>query len=110
MSVILAALLAISPAQQTAVKSYFDANLLDMPSARWKWPAVSEKKPMIYCGWVNAKNRMGAYTGWQPFYVVFENKKIKQGRLWDNGKNDIMVEAFCGDAGYNYTTPPRDTD
>lgn len=108
MSVILAALLAISPAQQTAIKSYFDAQMLDMPSARWKWPAVSEKKPTIYCGWLNAKNRLGAYTGWQPFFVEFDKSKVKLGRLWEDGAHDIMFEAFCGDAGYDYTSPPVD--
>jgi hypothetical protein len=106
MSAILAALLAISPAQQAAIKSHFDGQMLDMPSARWKWPAISKSRPEIYCGWVNAKNRLGAYTGWQPFFVQFDKGKIKLGRLWENGDRKIIVSAFCESAGYEIATPP----
>ena len=101
-------LLALTAAQQATIKAYFDADLLDGASARWKWPALSKEKPGIYCGWVNAKNRMGAYTGWQPFYVSFDGPKIKSGRLYANGEHGVILEAFCKSGGYDYTTPPRD--
>lgn len=43
--------------------------LLDGESARWRWPKhIAEFG--LYCGFVNAKNRMGAYTGFTPFMVL----------------------------------------
>lgn len=92
---------------QRSIKSHFDAELLDGLSARWKWPA--QRSPTMYCGWVNAKNRMGAYTGWTPFAVLIEKGKVKNGRLI--GEPGVVNEIYaggCTKAGYDINEPPRD--
>lgn len=60
-----------SAALQTAVRRHFEMILLDAPSARWKWLPV-RGDGRIYCGYVNAKNRIGGYTGFQMFMVKRE--------------------------------------
>ncbi len=41
-------------------------NLRDADSARFRWLPFDPSKSH-YCGWVNAKNAFGGYTGFQPF-------------------------------------------
>lgn len=64
--IILAALAAtaVSP-QQRAVIETVKAQLKDPDSAQFK--GVKETSPGYWCGWVNAKNGFGGYTGFQPF-------------------------------------------
>lgn len=92
-------------AEQAEIKRYFDAELLDGPSARWKWPARVSKGS--YCGWVNAKNRMGAYTGWKPFYFIkLDNGKPAGGIA--GSASSVMFEYMCTTQGYDLKSPPRD--
>lgn len=53
---------------ETQVKSLVTANLIDPGSAKFGSinPGSDSKH---YCGTVNAKNRMGGFTGTQPFVV-----------------------------------------
>jgi hypothetical protein len=92
--------------KQAAVKAFFDAQLFDGISARWKWPA-QRGSTAVYCGWVNAKNRMGAYTGWSPFYVLFEGGRVTNGGIVDDGRK-VMLDMFCVKQGYDITTVPVD--
>lgn len=96
------------PALQAKIKRHFDADLLDGPSARWKWPAMRKSAKGLYCGWVNAKNKLGAYTGWKPFYVFEVNGKV-DGEI-DDGQSStaIMLDVLCTQKGYDITEPPRD--
>lgn len=108
MSVILSMLLAISPAQQAAIKNHFYAQLLDGPSTRWKWPANGLSQG-YYCGWLNAKNRFGAYTGWTGFVVLLgERSQVKT--HWVNDVKDAdMYKLFCSNIpGYDYERAPID--
>lgn len=96
-------LVAVTPAEQSAIKAYFDATLLDGPSARWRFPR-RVKSERSYCGFVNAKNRMGAYTGWAPFIVTLERGKVTYGdaERVDGGAVRIMCEVI----GYDGTLAP----
>lgn len=101
-----AAVTTLSPALQRSIRNHFDTVLLDGPSARWKWPAAKNGK--LYCGWVNAKNTMGAYTGWTPFYVIVEGSQVAAGGLIDNQRTVAqLMREKCQESGYDVETPPR---
>jgi hypothetical protein len=55
---------------------------------------------------VNAKNRFGAYSGWKPFYVVFEKSgKIDGAQIVGEGDSRVLLEALCNSWDYNITSP-----
>lgn len=49
---------------RTAVR----AKLNDPDSARFRW--LPRVEGSVYCGFVNAKNRLGGYAGFAPFMVM----------------------------------------
>lgn len=74
------------------VRAAFDRKLFDGTSARYLFePAKSDD---FVCVWVNAKNRMGAFTGWTVYIV----SKSKAGEV-SISDSDVMTELFCGEAG-----------
>ena len=94
----------IPTTKQALIKAHFDNVLLDGLTARWKWQL--QRHPQVYCGWVNGKNRLGAYSGWKPYYVVFgKSGKVEQGEIVGDGDNTIMLDAFCNSWGYNIVSP-----
>ena len=98
------ATLSISLVKQALIKAHFDNALLDGTSARWKWQL--QRHPQVYCGWVNAKNRLGAYSGWKPYYVMFgKTGKVDKGEIVGEGDSTIMLDAFCISWGYNIVSP-----
>ncbi len=80
---------AVTVAEQTAVKKYFDNLLLDGLSARWQFDSSESG---IICGKVNAKNRVGAYTGWTGFYF---NKDSADGSIIREDSSTIFYDAIC---------------
>ncbi len=68
-------------AAEAAVKQYFNHVLIDAESARYNFPLPLAQGALtlsgvrqfgwFICGDVNAKNRMGAYTGYKPFLAYF---------------------------------------
>jgi len=83
----------ITAAEQAAIKAKADLLMFDGPSSRWQWPLKRDAD--VYCGFVNGKNRMGAYVGWTPFY-------ISGGELAIIGEGDrrFGYELQCGMTGY----------
>lgn len=82
--------------------------LVDGESARWRWlqPRRQDSGLMIYCGWVNGKNRLGGYTGFQTFWAV---------GVWADGKFDVALSEFnnaavarqmCEKAGFDMSEMP----
>lgn len=91
--------------------------LLDGESARWRWPKhVAEFG--LYCGFVNAKNRMGAYTGFTPFMVLggvgdgpkaTGQFKVFSATLATDDPSDgdtVVVNKMCADKGYDLSSIP----
>jgi hypothetical protein len=76
--------------EQAKVKAYFDNELFDGPAARWKFETV--KGGSQICGTVNAKNRLGAYTGWHGF--IFDLKD-GAGSIYDEDKHAWLFEVLC---------------
>ena len=70
--------------------TYLGAALIDPISALYEFqppkkgytqpsflfPQISQNFGWFVCGHVNAKNRLGAYVGRVPFYVLFKNGQI----------------------------------
>jgi len=74
---------------QKAIKDYFEISLFDPFSAQYKFETPGEywaKEPpllgsRLYAGYgvpvsVNAKNRYGAYVGYQKYIFIFRDDKI----------------------------------
>lgn len=77
----------ITEDEKAAVRNYFDAILFDGLSARWKY---TRGKGDVICGTVNAKNRMGAYTGWVPYYFSGGT-----GRIANDETSIYFTKLFC---------------
>jgi hypothetical protein len=60
------ALTGASPEPPKAVIEAVKAQLKDPDSAQFK--GIVQSGPSTYCGWVNAKNGFGGYSGFQLFY------------------------------------------
>jgi hypothetical protein len=95
---------------KTTIQAALDRKLLDGASARYAWP--SKRAPGSYCGWVNAKNSYGAYTGWNIFLVVggFNdgpkgNHKFQVVEVLLGG-TDGIAEKMCAQEGYDISNPP----
>lgn len=95
----------VSKARQQAVRTYFGAALVDAPSARWRWPN-QERDRDFYCVWINAKNRMGGYTGWEIHAVQFRDGKpgALTITLENMGNGD---RSKCDELGYDTSGPTR---
>lgn len=53
------------------------SNLVDPNSSIFRNVTYKEKENQQWCGEINAKNKLGGYTGWVPFKVVVgENQKV----------------------------------
>lgn len=77
-----------------------DRRLLDFPSARFR---DVRGNALLICGFVNAKNRMGAYSGWDRFaYVDLGDDPYL---LIDDPDetDDILLDALCGEDGNKLT-------
>ncbi len=59
-----------------------------------------------YCGWVNAKNSYGGYSGFVRFYGLFAGEKPDGSpgffvfTMGGNARDDAVTAKMCADAGY----------
>jgi hypothetical protein len=84
-------------------------------TALWRWP-LHQRKYGLYCGWVNAQNYFGDYTGWKPFVVV--GGVISTGEFTvdvsaivsggPSKKPDYIVANLCPKYGYDLSGPPSE--
>lgn len=72
----------------TTARDALDGVLIDYPSARFREVTANEIK---VCGRVNAKNRMGAYSGWQDFVVSLAGEPTAF------VGDEIMMDALCNE-------------
>lgn len=55
---------------ESAAKDAMRANMVDPDSAQFRELVIRHRDGMrILCGEVNAKNRMGGYVGFRPFFI-----------------------------------------
>ena len=94
---------AVPPAPvQSAIKEAVGKELADPFSAQYDWQPV--KSEMLYCGWVNAKNKLGAYTGYQPFMVLYSvGNKSGKVSIYSTDLEPHVVTPMCLKEGYRLT-------
>lgn len=88
----------VTPDQIAEARSALDERLFDYPSARFRDVRGSS---VAICGFVNAKNRLGAYSGWKRF-AAYSDEDGGSGLYLDDpddGSDDIMIDAACGEDG-----------
>lgn len=107
LAIVLAATSApLTASDQTAIKKSLSGVLLDAESARWRWPKpVSD---IQYCGWVNAKNALGAYTGFRQFYIMGVKDNRGKYEVFDVKTDPQLVAMFCAKAGHSTTEIPEE--
>jgi hypothetical protein len=62
-----------SDKEKAALTVALSQTLKDPESARFKWLPLADyagTNPVGYCGWVNAKNSYGGYTGFKRFFAM----------------------------------------
>lgn len=99
MSLLLASAVVPSGAVQTAIKESVGKELADPFSAQYDWQPVRDE--MLYCGWVNAKNQFGAYTGYKPFMVLYSvGNKSGKVSVYSADLEPHVVTPMCLQKGY----------
>lgn len=60
---------------------------------------VTETKAVVWCGQINAKNRMGAYTGWTNFHIIRGNDRNEKPLISviDDEFSAILFDTVCKD-------------
>lgn len=107
----------ITLAEKKAIIAQFSTMLLDGQSAIWRWPLVQNGASVAgdYCGFVNAKNRMGAYVGFHAFYIFIFRPPGKPvtaagGMLISEADPQSLANSIvpdlCAGAGYSVTDIP----
>ena len=92
-------------ALRKAITAHFDTDLKDGASARWLWP--DRHGGSVYCGWVNAKNGLGGYAGWIPYWVKIESNRVIEGQiLSDDNRVNAVFGSVCLANGYDIVNPP----
>jgi hypothetical protein len=71
----------LSAEQSAVIEQHVKASLKDPYSAMFgsKSATINEKGVITVCGYVNAKNSFGGYTGMQPYSGVLTGASNKQG-------------------------------
>ena len=92
----------VRPAQLSEARTALDERLFDLPSARFR---DVRGNSLVLCGFVNAKNRMGAYAGWKRFAWITVNDDPSLEVDGAGSTSDIMLDAFCGEDGRKQIGP-----
>ncbi len=100
-------------AEAPKIRAAFDREMLDYPTARFRDVhvtvnlAVEEPRGAYLCGFVNGKNRMGAYTGWQRFMAsgAGDAGQVHIETSDGNAVSDMLIGMTCGDAGSHASDP-----
>lgn len=90
----------LTSAQVSSIKDAVTYNLIDpttplFRNIRGKYAKREDgTESIIFCGEVNAKNRMGGYTGFSPFYGNIPNgKTTAKVEFMDNGTEGMLGNA-----------------
>lgn len=103
----------LTAAHKKQIASAVKQQLKDPESAQFRWPAPH--KFGLYCGWVNAKNSYGGYTGFQPFMImggVGDGPKsdgsflVMDTTIGSSGDDQTIVLKMCSDHGFDMSGPP----
>ncbi|MFC5370935.1 hypothetical protein ACFPIF_00110 [Brevundimonas faecalis] len=84
----------LTDANIASARHALDERLLDYTTARFR---DVRGNGAALCGFVNAKNRMGAYTGWSRFVVIFTETPALH--IEGEGTSNAFVDVLCGEDG-----------
>ena len=88
-----------------AIRQHLDAQLIDYPTARFRDvrvtanPEAEAERGVVggyLCGFVNSKNRMGGYVGWQRFMASGAGVYVEGDSI-----ADIVIPNACGSTSIN---------
>lgn len=87
-----------SDAQFVAAQGALNERLFDYPTARFR---DVRGNSVALCGFVNAKNRLGAYAGWTRFAYA----STSEPRLYmdGDGSDHLLLDVLCGENGKRQT-------
>lgn len=89
----------LTEAERTAISASVGRQLADPYSAQYEWQPLRDG--IAYCGFVNAKNRFGAYAGYRPFFVLYyvgqQSRRFTVARV---DMDPAVVSRMCPEAGY----------
>jgi len=88
---------AATPKEISAIRSSLERKLKDAPSARFEAVLVENDN---VCGMVNAKNSMGGYAGYSPFFgmVTVDTTGKTVAYVLSVGEDEI-TRKMCADKG-----------
>lgn len=101
----------LTAAEKEAISKAFSGILLDDTTARWRWLPPAEGNVITYCGFVNAKNSYGAYTGFRPFMVALVRRTAMASlpTIGAPGSDDeVITIRMCSTRGYDLTEVPAE--
>ena len=102
----------LTVAHKKQIAAAVTEKLKDPDSAKFRWPAVQEWG--LYCGWVNAKNSYGGYTGFKPFMITggvgggpkSDGSFLIMSTDLGDGDDASVVETMCRRHGFDLSGPP----
>lgn len=82
-------------------RDLLDRELIDYPSARFRDVRASGAPLGLnatFCGFINARNRAGGFTGWEPFLLSITNSNEAL-YVGVEGSARVMIPGLCGASG-----------
>ena len=61
---------------RAAVEAMADEGFVDPYGAQFRRLQLGERRRDFLCGWINLKNRLGAFTGFSPFYFASQTNNF----------------------------------
>jgi len=92
----------ITDAEKAMIRQAVKKKLIDPGSAQFRWNTrVSHS--VVYCGFVNSKNRMGGYVGFTAYEVMVDRQtnSIALVDLQEDDGDLYVITKMCGERGYN---------
>lgn len=102
-----AVLVASTPSLERKARTVATYNLVDPASAAFRSTRIYrlESGDIAFCGERNARNRIGGFVGFKPFYVRFDPRSPSNAPL--NEQTEFLAEAVCGALARGQSIPVR---
>lgn len=90
----------LTEADKAAIRQAIKRELTDPDSAQFRWNP-ERRDSVIYCGFVNSRNRFGGYAGFTLYEVMIDQRGVFLVQLVRDDTDAIVVETMCSQRGYN---------
>lgn len=91
----------VTPEEISAAQAAITRQLADPASAQFKITTIrhiGSAGAVVFCGFVNAKNQFGGYTGFRPFVLFAGDLTINDGRPGTGPAFAQLQQLMCGTA------------